>query len=259
MILYFSGTGNSKYVAELIAQHTKDDVFSANDYIKDNIISDFHSEKPYIFVAPAYAWTFPEIFSEWLTMQKNFKGNRKVYFVITCASSIGNPEYALKSLSRKLNLQYMGVVPVVMPNNYIIIFDAPSKEEEEHIIASATKTSRNWLSYIDAEKPFPKLQTSFYDRIKSHVLGPIDNKVSMTAKGFYANDACIGCNMCEKICPLNNISMKESRPIWGKQCTQCMACIAHCPKEAIEFNNTTKGRRRYINTTNPCIKESELL
>ncbi|MBB2183251.1 4Fe-4S binding protein [Lachnospiraceae bacterium MD1] len=56
----------------------------------------------------------------------------------------------------------------------------------------------------------------------------------------------MGCRICEKACPLNNISMVNKKPIWGENCTHCMACISKCPKKAIEFGNTTQGKTRYL-------------
>ena len=64
-------------------------------------------------------------------------------------------------------------------------------------------------------------------------------------KDFMLKILCIGCGQCIHACPLKNISLVDSRPIWDKHCTQCMACISICPKAAIEYKNKTKGKRRY--------------
>jgi len=55
----------------------------------------------------------------------------------------------------------------------------------------------------------------------------------------------VGCGKCELRCPLNNIKLKKHHPVWGKKCTHCMACIANCPVEAIEYGKTSHGKRRY--------------
>ena len=59
-------------------------------------------------------------------------------------------------------------------------------------------------------------------------------------------DTCIGCGKCEKACPLNNIKLVDHRPVWGKRCTHCMACICRCPKEAIEYGKHSEGLPRYV-------------
>ena len=62
---------------------------------------------------------------------------------------------------------------------------------------------------------------------------------------FYTTDACVGCGKCAKLCPLNNITLADGKPQWGKNCTQCMACICKCPTEAIEYGTRSKGKPRY--------------
>ena len=68
---------------------------------------------------------------------------------------------------------------------------------------------------------------------------------AVSDKGYTVTDSCIGCGKCEKLCPLNNISMENGRPVWQGNCTQCMACICRCPAEAIEYGRKTRGKRRY--------------
>ena len=65
------------------------------------------------------------------------------------------------------------------------------------------------------------------------------------ADAFKVDDKCIGCGKCEQICPLNNIKIQNAKPVWGKNCTHCMACICGCPKEAIEYGKKSVGQRRY--------------
>ena len=75
-------------------------------------------------------------------------------------------------------------------------------------------------------------------------------------KNFNVNNKCIGCNMCENICPVDNIIMENNKPKWCGKCTDCMACINICPKEAINIGKSTIKKNRYLN---PYIKREELL
>ncbi len=65
-------------------------------------------------------------------------------------------------------------------------------------------------------------------------------------KKFYTTDECIGCDLCEKLCPLNNIKLLDKKPTWGNNCIHCTACINRCPKEAIEYGKKTQGKNRYV-------------
>ena len=56
MIFYFSGTGNSKYVAQIIASRIEDDICSINEKLKkeESFSSESLGGKPLVFVAPVY-------------------------------------------------------------------------------------------------------------------------------------------------------------------------------------------------------------
>lgn len=61
MIIYFSGTGNTKFVAEYIADHIGDECVDLKEVLKYKMPLRFNSIKPFVFAAPIYAWGFPEI------------------------------------------------------------------------------------------------------------------------------------------------------------------------------------------------------
>ena len=52
-------------------------------------------------------------------------------------------------------------------------------------------------------------------------------------------DKCIGCSKCVKICPTENISMKDSKAIGKDKCTMCYRCVNACPKQAITLLGKT--------------------
>jgi flavodoxin len=59
MILYFSGTGNSTFIATKLATELNDTIISMNEKIKQGDYREHYSETPYIIVAPIYAWKIP--------------------------------------------------------------------------------------------------------------------------------------------------------------------------------------------------------
>ena len=64
-------------------------------------------------------------------------------------------------------------------------------------------------------------------------------------KKFWIDEECNSCGICEKVCPAANILMKEGKPVWQKQCQQCLACIQWCPKESIQYGKKTSEYKRY--------------
>jgi ferredoxin len=56
---------------------------------------------------------------------------------------------------------------------------------------------------------------------------------------------CNGCGICTKICPVDNITLVETKPLWGENCALCFACLQWCPKEAIQAGKITVNKNRY--------------
>lgn len=56
MILFFTGTGNSAYIAGKISQTTGDRVVSMNDKIKAGDCRKVECDEKLVVVVPTYAW-----------------------------------------------------------------------------------------------------------------------------------------------------------------------------------------------------------
>lgn len=244
MILYFSGTGNSRYVAEALAEMTGDTVVNIGEYLRAGRFPVLYSEEPWVFVCPVYAWRMPRIVENWIAKTK-FTGDRNAYFIITCGDSIGDAGKYLKPLCRDKRFILQGVQDVVMPENYIAMFNAPDREEAEKIRRAAYPKIRRLATCIRANLRFPERKVSALDKMKSALVTSPFYSICITSKGFSASDACISCRKCEKQCPVRGIEMKGGKPTWTGPCVHCMACICTCPAQAIEFGLFTKGKVRY--------------
>ncbi len=66
-------------------------------------------------------------------------------------------------------------------------------------------------------------------------------------KKFAANDRCISCGVCVKICPRGNIRLEAGKPVFGSSCIGCLSCVQFCPKQAIDIGKITVGRERFPN------------
>lgn len=242
MVLYFSGTGNSRYVARKIAEVFGDEIVSINRRIKDGNYSSLSSDKPFVFVGPVYAGRLPRIMDEYIE-KVTFKGTKEVYFIGTCAATAWQTASYVNKLCEKKQFTLLGFNSIVMPQGYIAgggtqpkeVNDKILKQAEPTIERLAVKISEN--QKLDFEKPGKA--------IMSKVINPMMYATMISAKGFKATDKCGGCGTCADRCPLNNIRLIGHKPTWGKECTHCMACIAGCPNEAIEYGKKTQGKTRY--------------
>lgn len=245
MILYFSGTGNSKHIAKLISAKMKENIFSINDGVKYSRYPSPEKNETLIFCLPTYAWRIPRIVSKWIAECETFSG-QKAYFILTCGGEIGNAEKYLKKLCADKSMVFMGCAEIQMPENYIAMYDCPSEEESEKIVAAADALVLKLIPKIQNLQPFEKTRVTVQDRIKSDIVNGVFYSFCVRSKKFFVTDACIGCGKCERRCSTNTVSVKDGHPVWGSGCTHCMACICNCPTEAIEYGTISKGKRRYL-------------
>lgn len=128
MILYFSGTGNSKYVAQRMAEALDQSLLSMNDRIRSHDTSPVEADERLVIVTPTYAWRIPRLVRDWL-LETEFPGAAQVWFIMTCGSEIGHASRYNRSLCQTKGLTDMGTAQIIMPENYIAMFDAPQAEE----------------------------------------------------------------------------------------------------------------------------------
>ena len=244
MILYFTGTGNSRYTAKRIAEALGDELLSINDRIRAGDTSPVTSAERLIIVTPTYAWRIPRIVRDWLAAT-GFPSGAQAWFVMTCGTEIGNAAKCNRALCQEKQLIYMGTAQIIMPENYIAMFNAPQAEEARQIVARAEPDMDRVISAVAANQEFPPPRNNLYDRFMSGPVNPAFYSFFVKANAFAAGSACTGCGQCVRLCPMNNITIQNGKPVWGGDCTHCMACICRCPAEAIEYGKKSRGKPRY--------------
>lgn len=244
MVVYFTGTGNSRYCAEMIAGLIGDETVDAVKYIKSGTQAELKSEKPWVFVCPIYVSAPPLIFKDFIASAK-LEGSKEAYFVMTCASGMGAAPYYCKKLCEDKELEYMGTAQVEMPQNYLILFKMNDPESSHEIVAAAQPKIEALAGKIASHEEFDDPGTKGWEILSTKMVLAPYYKWFMKAKAFYATGECVSCGKCAASCPLNNIKLVEGRPVWGDDCTHCMACINLCPKQAIEYGEKTVGKFRH--------------
>lgn len=244
MIFYFSGTGNSQFVAKQIANHTDDEIISINQSLKKNQQNVFKSEKPLVFVMPTYAWRIPKVAEEWIR-KTQFEGNKDAYFILTCGDDVGNASKYAKKLCSEIGLQFHGLAPIIMPENYLLMFPTPDESESQIILEKAKPHIKSLAKQIENKEQFSQDTASIKSKFLSGPVNFLFYPLFVKDKGFIVIGNCISCNKCVQNCPLNNIELVDGKPVWSGNCTHCVACIASCPTKAIEYKNSSKGRHRH--------------
>ncbi len=245
MIFCYSGTGNSQWVAKQLAQEIQDELTAVNPLLKSGQRPAFHSQRPWVFISPTYAWRMPRVLEQWIR-QTAFDVSKKAYFILTCGGSVGNAGAYAQKLCAEKQFDFGGLAEVVMPENYIALYDAPDEKESQAIIERAKSGLPALAGQILRQERISAPPVTLRSRFLSGPVNQLFYPVVVKDKAFVTKDSCTGCGLCAKRCPLNNIRLLEGKPHWQGHCTHCMACIGTCPTEAIEYGTKSQGRRRYF-------------
>ena len=245
MILYFSGTGNSKYVADFLADKLSDCAVSLNEILKNKLEPSFESEKPFVWVAPIYAWRFPKNVDK-LFEKTVFKGSKKIYFVATMGGDSGNCIEFCKKMTKEKGLDFGGFADVIMPDNYYGGFEKGYESTAKEIIKASHPVLSKIAAAINGGSPLLIREKSSMAKLKSGFVNYGFSKFMIANTKFTLTSSCNSCGICEKNCPANNISLKSGKPVFEKNCMGCYSCIHRCPQKAINFGKKTENKGRYI-------------
>lgn len=242
MILYFSGTGNSRYVAEKIAETSGDKMISIGERIKRHDYSAITSEKSLVFVGPVYAGRYPRVMDDFIE-KVDFAGVQQAYFIATCAATPWQTVSYVKKMCDLKKFTFRGFNSVVMPQGYVAGGGTQPDEANDKVLSQAAPKIEKIAVTIAKNEALPDEKPG--KAVMSKLINPMMYATMIKSRAFKFTDKCAGCGKCVDRCPLNNIKLVGGKPVWGSECTHCMACIAGCPNEAIEYGKKTKGKTRY--------------
>lgn len=250
-IYYFSGTGNTAWVARRLAEQLNS--------LGNRVVATSCEEIAAADVDPAAcdvlgiafpvsASFAPPVFREFLQGLPPCPG--KPLFAITSAGYAAGDTawYAVKPLQVKGYEPFLLANVVVANNFYIPPMDflpvtPPDKmprqlEKAGHKIAHLADLIHRRERHIEGADPLGRLmgigQRWGYDTFESHLLGTL-----------FADETCTGCGWCARHCPVDNIEITEARVSFSDHCILCMRCYSFCPASAIQATDKTRDTAKY--------------
>ena len=247
-IYYFSGTGNSLWVARKIQESLPgaELIPITRDMPAELTAQAPESQMPESIgiVFPVYMYKPPHIVLEFI--QKMPKSNY-IYAVATCGNGPGRALSVVKnSLLKKGNALSAGyIVPLV--SNFIALPKTKSDSRVQKAFKKAeSQTQSIALNVQKKTSHFDKEMPAIIVRPLSWAfLNPVYRRLPVLDKLFSVNSKCSNCGTCRDVCPVQNIEMQDSNPVFLHKCELCFACISWCPKRAMNWTPLTKYRKRY--------------
>lgn len=242
MIFYFTGTGNSLFAAQKLADENER-VISMIDAVREK---QFHCTlapgEALGFVFPVYFYTVSDPVLE-LVRNLTVENASFVYAVIPCGASIGPAGGFLKSELHKRGLELQRVDPLVVPDGALIFYDIDAPELLALQLDAAAEALDSIRDAVAQRRPNRISGSAAAGRA-----GLAAYHLCQSTKKFHVDSSCVHCGKCASICPAGAIRIVDGSPVWEKEkCLKCCGCINRCPVSAIQYGSKTAARGRYVN------------
>lgn len=248
MILYFSSTGNSKYVATKISLATGDSLVSI---AKCNLEGTFEfplepGERVGV-ICPTYFSGIPSVVDDFLSKLKLVpsEGEPYVYVITTYGHAPGGSDRFVDDHLKKAGFKAHSRYTVKMPDNWIPDNDVNDKEAISAVNAAADEVIKDIVVKIKdkARGDFADGRMMMFTAKRNHKKYEEARKTSHLS----VTDDCFGCKRCAKFCPTQAIKIIKRQPHWEhEKCAMCLGCVNRCPANAIVYDERTKDNGQYV-------------
>ena len=268
MIFYFTGTGNTRWAAQQLAEATGEELH----YIPDELGK---TELHYVlkdgerlgFCFPTHGWQPPRIVREFIrkatfTLQPSSISPQPssispqpssispqpsyIYALTTCGDNMGHAMRIFEKELRQKGLHTDARFAIVMPeSNVCFSFLHLDTDEKARQKVEAARQRMTHISQVikERQRGIEELVKGAIPFTYTYVIGGYYNKHLITDEKFWVDkETCIQCGLCQKVCPVNDIT--GAPPVWlhNERCTNCLACYHHCPTHAIHWGQMKRGQ-----------------
>lgn len=259
LIIYFSGTGNTYYCANYIKEHLTQNGNEISMYSIENLSKGEIGHYDFLITGfPVYACNVPAVMRNYLEGIPLTAG-KGAYIFCTKGFSSGNSLKRASNILKSSGYHISGYADVTMPGSDGLAFlkkdsaavrkmcnkDFKQIEPLDRLIEKIKNDIKAAEStdYIASSVNIPATVSGvILDAVFKLTYIPVEHWM----KGkFWADENCVRCGLCEKICPSHNIEVTDKGVCFDGHCYLCMRCIHQCPQAAIQIGKGTVGKMRW--------------
>lgn len=243
-LFYFTGTGNSLYAAKRIQEllHGEVELISISKALKEKNLS-FEAER-IGFIFPLYYGGLPVMVENFVKLAE-FHGVQYSFVLASTGMTQGMTAWQMEDLLKEKGIGLNHNAWLCFTSNYVRKFKMSNDTMREKKLLSTEKKLEEFCDEINKGKTIKIPRKPFLSLIFKGFYRKWRSEVNTISDNFKASETCKGCGICEKVCPGDNIVIKEGKPQWQSRCEDCMACIQNCPSESIQIPGETEERGRY--------------
>jgi len=235
-VFYFTATGNSLEVAKFLGGEciSIPKVMKGNDrYFEDEVIG---------FVFPCYVSNMPTLVENFMK-EAEFKADY-IFAIMTYGNMHLGARGFTVDLGQKYHIKIDYSNHIKMVDTSLKYYDMEKQIEDlpkKDVAGQLNKLKQdieNRLHYKGRDNIITKNISKLGYRAYRKEIGDCDRL-------FTVEDHCTKCGVCVKVCPVDNIDLKDTVAFKGN-CIRCYACTQNCPVNAIRFEGE-KNKSRYRN------------
>ncbi|MCL2070270.1 MAG: EFR1 family ferrodoxin [Treponema sp.] len=246
-MLYFSGTGNSKFIAELFSRNMNVKCHSIEEKLDfDKLIA---AEEVLAFCYPVYGSMVPRIMREFVERYMASLENKKIIIFCTQLIFSGDGSRVFAGAFPRGFVEVVYAEHFFMPNNVYNVFLLP--HETERKIKKYIKKAERKMELVCSKIRAGIIKKRGFN-VVSRILGlsqrvfmPILERNARAMDSVKVNNDCVQCRLCVSICPMNNLEYQDGKIAHRSNCTICCRCVNSCPEKAITVLFHGKVKRQY--------------
>lgn len=240
VIRYFSGSGNTRHVAEVIGQQLQDRGYTVSCGSIETGVIDLSPADLLVIGGPIMAGNVPELLIRWVLKEIPVV-SRGTALVFTTSAGLQNAN-GVHSLTRKLvkkGYQVAGQPAFRMPRNYYFGRYQPTPAEEQlRLIKAIPSEVAQALAGMETSGQVSVPQgagTVLTMDLMAELFSLIARGMGKKLTSFH--DDCIGCGRCIRECPRQNIAARTGGGVlFQGKCMMCTRCLHGCPVHAIGYD-----------------------
>jgi len=239
-IYWFSGTGNSLALAREIARTLGDARLVPIASLGPGPVT---VDGDFGLVCPVYFYGLPLLVREFLA-RVDARSAPYAFCVLDAGGFPGWAATQARCLGRRTGRSFDAVYDVVMPGNYIAMYDVRGGDARERVLGAARDGAARVAADVrNRAGRLPRTGSAF----AALLYATFGRWFRRTCRGldakFVVTDVCTNCGACARVCPVRNIELGDGRPRWHHRCEQCFACIHWCPVAAIQIRGRPTAKR----------------